>query len=60
MKSFINIISSLLYFIIGIILLPLCVIIGVLCSFYFTYEIISMYFKTANEALYKQRQKKDE
>lgn len=49
MSNFVRILGSLFAFVFGIILLPLCVVVGLLFSLYFTYELIALYFTSVSD-----------
>ena len=49
MSNFVRVIGSLFAFVFGIILLPICFVVGLLFSLYFTYELVALYFTTIGD-----------
>ena len=59
MSNFVRILGSLLCFVFGIILLPVCFVVGLLFSFYFTYELVVMYFTTVSDTFNKKKEEEN-
>lgn len=60
MSNFVRVLGSLFCFIFGIILLPVCFVIGLLFSFYFTYELVAMYFTTVSDTFNEKKKENEE
>ena len=52
MNGICRFVGSLICFLFGIIVIPICFIIAIGMSFYFTFDLISMYYKSVNDIFY--------